>query len=374
MQTPKFKNRSHHLAGFTLIEMLVVLAIVLTLLLLLMPPIFSSAMRAAYNASCSSNLNQLYIAHQQNAQEHILGTGKPNPRLGSTGEEWIEELQPYLKDQEVFLCPEDQSASVGQSFPQLKLGVVRKVGNSDSKRSKAQLSDVVGTLDLHPTSLNVRMLSQTQADRVWPHGMDTISGTNRLGPKLKWDSYEGQYVPDSDPTHYWLFVESDYFGAGGVGSMQYQDFLVEVTHRPDGSILINPMHLNNSNPDAGFVLDTSGADVLSPPGPLLTNDSRTYIHEGAALTSYGINPAEVYTTPRQTGDRPSIVLMDYLAPVVQIETWHSEDGSNGYPSFARHPTGRVNVVRHGGSIGSFNPYDISPVFMSNDDLYWGFDR
>ncbi|MDX1565264.1 MAG: hypothetical protein R3236_07665, partial [Phycisphaeraceae bacterium] len=64
----------------------------------------------------------------------------------------------------------------------------------------------------------------------------------------------------------------------------------------------------------------------------------------------------------------------YLAPVVQIETWHSEDGSNGYPSFARHPTGRDNVVRHGGSIGSFNPYDISPVFMSNDDLYWGFDR
>ena len=90
--------------GFTLIEILVVLAII-GLLAGLLFPVFSSARENARTTSCASNLKQigqavtLYL--QDNGQRYPLSMQPP----GCT---WVDSIYPYIKSTQVFSCPSDQ--------------------------------------------------------------------------------------------------------------------------------------------------------------------------------------------------------------------------------------------------------------------------
>ena len=96
--------------GFTLIEILVVLAII-GLLAGLLFPVFSSARENARTTSCASNLKQigqamtLYL--QNNGQRYPLFTQPP----GCT---WVDSIYPYIKSTQVFSCP---SAQYGEYTP-----------------------------------------------------------------------------------------------------------------------------------------------------------------------------------------------------------------------------------------------------------------
>ena len=96
--------------GFTLIEILVVLAIILLLAGLLFP-VFSSARENARTTACASNLKQigqamtLYL--QDNGQRYPLSTQPP----GCT---WVDSIYPYIKSTQVFSCP---SAQYGEYTP-----------------------------------------------------------------------------------------------------------------------------------------------------------------------------------------------------------------------------------------------------------------
>jgi prepilin-type N-terminal cleavage/methylation domain-containing protein/prepilin-type processing-associated H-X9-DG protein len=106
-------------SAFTLIELLVVIAIIAILAAILFP-VFAQAREAARKASCLSNLKQVALAlgmYQQDYDGRMFSAGmlpeQPAPandgqnivRMMGGGLSWF--LQPYIKNQQIFLCPSD---------------------------------------------------------------------------------------------------------------------------------------------------------------------------------------------------------------------------------------------------------------------------
>ena len=88
--------------GFTLIEMLIVVAIIGVLAALLFPT-FSSAREKARASSCLSNYHQLGVAIQMYAQDNDEKT----PVNGGSFLGIIQDNAPYIRNTQVFICPDD---------------------------------------------------------------------------------------------------------------------------------------------------------------------------------------------------------------------------------------------------------------------------
>jgi prepilin-type N-terminal cleavage/methylation domain-containing protein len=93
-------------SAFTLIELLVVIAIIAILAAILFP-VFAQARERARQAACLSNAKQLATAtymYAQDYDENVL-PASIRPPDGGTPTIWSEIVQPYIKNQGVFLCP-----------------------------------------------------------------------------------------------------------------------------------------------------------------------------------------------------------------------------------------------------------------------------
>lgn len=106
---PAFRGR----AGFSLVELLIVIAIVAILGGLLFP-VFAQAREKARQAACASNQRQLGMAFMQYAQDHdeVLPPYSLGPGFhggggygGADGPRWADLVQPYLKSRGVLDCP-----------------------------------------------------------------------------------------------------------------------------------------------------------------------------------------------------------------------------------------------------------------------------
>lgn len=120
--------------GFTIIELLVVIAIIVILAGILFP-VFAATRRAAYNASCLSNLKQIGLATSMYVQDYdeafpvacnqidrVVGKAQfsnqydTNNNLIPVPYLWTV-LTPYVKNAGIWSCPADQGFSVpGTSF------------------------------------------------------------------------------------------------------------------------------------------------------------------------------------------------------------------------------------------------------------------
>ena len=94
---PNSKSTRSFQRGFTLIELLVVIAIIAILAAILFP-VFARARENARRASCSSNLKQIGLGNIQYTQDY-------DERMVPFNQNWTETLQPYLKSEQIMVCP-----------------------------------------------------------------------------------------------------------------------------------------------------------------------------------------------------------------------------------------------------------------------------
>lgn len=107
--------------GFTLIELLVVISIIAILAALLFP-VFALARGMARRATCGSNLKQIGTAAQMYVGDN--DDMLPIPKINNPRVSWAALLQPYIKNWNVYHCPEMVDATFGgQSIWQGSLAI-----------------------------------------------------------------------------------------------------------------------------------------------------------------------------------------------------------------------------------------------------------
>lgn len=104
--------------GFTLVELLVVIAVIAVLAAMLMP-VFAQARENSRKANCLSNLRQIGTALKLYATDY----DGVNTRMNYAGYHWMVAIQPYLRNYHVLRCPTAPDIRDGYSGLYLGYGI-----------------------------------------------------------------------------------------------------------------------------------------------------------------------------------------------------------------------------------------------------------
>ncbi len=101
-------------AGFTLIEVLIVL-VVISIMIAIALPVFSRAREKGRSATCQSNLKQIALAMQQYVQDHD-GWYPSAGIIGTDQKQWASHIRPYVRNTQILLCPTREALGGGNSL------------------------------------------------------------------------------------------------------------------------------------------------------------------------------------------------------------------------------------------------------------------
>jgi len=109
--------------GFTLIELLVVIAIIAILAAILFP-VFARAREKARQTACLSNVKQIMLGVLMYAQDYdetfpvaSHWVSYDNNVPSTTYTYWFESIFPYVKNEQIFTCPSQNSGSYAAAAP-----------------------------------------------------------------------------------------------------------------------------------------------------------------------------------------------------------------------------------------------------------------
>ncbi len=105
-------------SGFTLIELLVVIAIIAILAAVLFP-VFARAREKARQSACTSNEKQIALAvlmYAQDYDETLPAYYNFAATVPAGSRYWMEVVMPYVKNQQVFICPSNPGTNYTQSY------------------------------------------------------------------------------------------------------------------------------------------------------------------------------------------------------------------------------------------------------------------
>jgi len=182
-------GRGSRRAGFTLIELLVVIAIIAILAAILFP-VFAKAREKARQTSCASNLKQMgtsLIMYEQDYDEAAIAlqAGVAWDAVGATGLPWIQKVQPYVKNMQIFRCPSGVSA-IGYSMNAWSMSFVAAYWQAS-----------YGTVGLYIPDQSV---SPTEAIRVFDAGLLATSGSTDYTGGMDCDPTNENLVNTTTPS------------------------------------------------------------------------------------------------------------------------------------------------------------------------------
>ncbi len=308
----------HRQNGFTLVEMMVVVAVIILLVSILLPS-FNAVYAIARQAQCAKNLNQIRVAiASMGARNEISHTGE----LAVSG--WRSQLETYLSNSlEVMICPEGFSTRLAD--------------------------DVLANYALRTCSGNTFL-----------YNMPLAEGPACLKRSV---SNHGQFFE--------LAFEDIRTSTGDAsGDKDFNDVVLTVQITADTAKITlksfgGGYHWSLVDPDDNILMNDVGK---SGPGA-----GEFYLVTGVSgKFSYGINSllSDFGPTDRK------ILLMDYPNDILRIagtdeihDNWVSWLEPDGQYEFARH-RGRVNVAMVDGSVAPMYPRDIDPTDLELREKYW----
>ncbi|MCX5682217.1 MAG: type II secretion system protein [Planctomycetota bacterium] len=393
--------KSAQARGFTLVELMVVIAIIGVLVALLMPSL-STVGRTVLLVQCSNNLHAIYQAYGIRTANEVVDS-HVNPLNVYRWRGW---LSPYFEDKSgILACPE-ADALPEDDAPVEPDPASGSSGGGGSGGSGGGFFPSGGD----PTADDVLKVE------VWTHGGWTSQTGQHYEPDslvYTMDCEEGQYARkypagSTNPDHNVVPEGYEYWFEDGWNAT-WNDLGLRFVKLPDGSLKItmvgehtgtnwyNLIDTSNNNcilmGDMGWKNRTRGREVTLPPGdkemppeggPGLGGATAGPMDGASATASYAGNYGMNYIAHRRSGaSLPShvILCLDYKKSVafgpntpspLVFDDWQAQGWSaaEGMPVFARHDH-RINVLFTDGSVELMDPSDIDPRNGSLAAPYWG---
>ena len=318
------RTKQHTALGFTLVELLVVIAVI-ALLAVLMLPTLSSFSRVTNRTTCANNLKRigesitLFSAGDPGGQKALVNPAR-----------WPTQLSEFVGDGGVFICPEgDSELQTAESVP---------------------LPDLV-SIHVTTTNYDLELIEGPYVAKVSDEQFRAI--TFQTGKRINAPAYDA----GADPTVFWYLLEDVPFERG---DLDY-DIGIKVTENGDGTVTLSVKQITGAGYDFNLVDKTDNRKILVRKYEMDGSaDHEVIVGEGGGgLASYGMNAA----FQSILNDPDKIMVMDYAWFVARTtHDWSGEKlKSNipGIPIFARHH-GMINVLFTDGSVRLKRPDEVNP--------------
>lgn len=333
--------------GFSIPEMLAVIAIIVIIISLLMPSLAQSR-RTAWVAVCAANEHSIHQAFINYRNDGKVSNGRAAEVAAGA---WPLTLLEYFgNESSIATCPEDQTGDEGDANGFTGGFFVKGTGNRN--------------YDMQDGPLH-RKLSLTQ--------YENIQATYGDGDG-SWRPYfqpGGGYAADGgykdDGKNVLFLVTEDNVNAQGLpsGDQDFNDIQIKIEFYPDGGTLVSAKKASSGrywvtfgeNRELLFEDQNGGELGWSWYGPLALT---------SGTASYGMNR---YANGLEGG---KLMLLDYVKTSANPESdnwnWFRDDADN--LKFARHVNRRINTLNRDGAVQQADPEDLDPTFTQVRNERW----
>jgi len=349
-------------AGFTLLEMLVVITIIVLLIALLLPSL-GTARAQARSANCQSNLHQIYAAFMS------WKTSVQSPPTGSphyvSAAQWTGAIVDNAGgNQKILTCAQDVYNLANGSIP--------GVGSLGSPAIPGAYVHINTYSWAPPGGYNVQLQP------------GTYISVNHRPPSMSGQPQADIVTPLPPSPSYVLYIEDSRPGQS-VHDMDFRDLILQVDPLPNGGVRLTRLYQQNGS-FTFSLFDSNGNQLIAdnwPPGTATSNappgspgGGPTFVYANTP-SSYGMNGLIGDTSQGLRQDLPgsAILVMDYYQPIASvafpntIDTWDT----NALAVFPRHNK-RFNALYGDGAVkAGNNPSSMIPdgIATGNSGMYYG---